>query len=272
MQVQTQSRDASNVARAVNTPLRVAAFWLAYWAIFIGLGLVLGLVPPALRMLAAGLVVTAATVALTIVFTRSEGLSRAAAGADWANGSLKRFVLGFAFGAAMVVLLIGLTRLALGPVTFVRNGATGTSLIILMTVTFIALSAGEELGFRGYPFQRLRERYGIIAAQIIVALVFAVYHLLQGWPLVNALVGTTAGSVLFGVAVLASRGLAFPIGVHAAWNAGSWLLGMKDEAGYWRLEPGRQPSFVEGAAIYLTVLGVSILALGWWMRRVAARS
>jgi hypothetical protein len=76
--------------------------------------------------------------------------------------------------------------------------------------------------------------------------------------------------MLFGMAVLASRGLAFPIGVHAAWNAGSWLLGMKDEAGYWRLEPGRQPSFAEGAAIYLTVIAVSMLTLWWWMRRAAA--
>ncbi len=94
-----------------------------------------------------------------------------------------------------------------------------------MLVTFIALSAGEELGFRGYPFYRLKERYGILSAQIIVALAFAVYHMLQGWPPVNALVGTTAGSVLFGFATLASRGLAFPIGVHAAWNAGFVAIG-----------------------------------------------
>ena len=115
-----------------------------------------------------------------------------------------------------------------------------------MIVTFIALSAGEELGFRGYPFYRLRDRYGIVSAQIIVALAFAVYHMLQGWPPVNALVGTTAGSVLFGLAALASRGLAFPIGVHAAWNAGSWLIGMKDETGYWRMELAQQPSFLAG--------------------------
>ena len=253
----------------MNTPLRVAAFWLAYAAIFLGLGLVLGLVPPAARMLAAGLLITTATMALTVVFTRRELLTLAAAGADWTKGSLTRFATGLAFGAAMVALLIGISRLALGPIAFVRNTGAGPPPLTLMFVTFIALSAGEELGFRGYPFYRLKERYGIVSAQIVVALAFAVYHMLQGWPPVNALVGTTAGSVLFGLAALASRGLAFPIGVHAAWNAASWLLGMKDETGYWRIELAQQPSFFAGAAVYLTVFGASMLALWWWMGRSA---
>ncbi len=261
----------SRIARPVDVPLRVAAFWLAYAAIFLGLGLVLGLVPPAARMLVAGLLVTTAAMALTVVFTRSERLTLVAAGADWTKGSLTRFATGLVFGATMVALLIGISRLTLGPIAFVRNTGVDASLVTLMIATFIALSAGEELGFRGYPFYRLRERYGIVSAQIIVALAFAVYHMLQGWPPANALVGTTAGSVLFGVATLASRGLAFPIGVHAAWNAGSWLMGMKDETGYWRIELAQQPSFVAGAAVYLTVFGASMLALWWWMGRVERR-
>ena len=49
----------------MNVPLRVAAFWLAYAALFLGLGLVLGLVPPAGRMLVSGVLITTATMALT---------------------------------------------------------------------------------------------------------------------------------------------------------------------------------------------------------------
>lgn len=252
----------------MNIALRVVAFWLAYAATFLGLGLVLGLVPPAGRMLAAGLLITTAAMALTILFTRSEGLTLAAAGADWAKGSLTRFATGLGFGVAMVALLIGLSRATLGPIAFVRNTGADASPLTLMFVTFVALSAGEELGFRGYPFYRLKERYGIVSAQIIVALAFAVYHMLQGWPPLNALVGTTAGSMLFAFAALASRGLAFPIGVHAAWNAASWLVGMKDETGYWRMALANQPSFFAGAAVYLTVFGAAMLALWWWMGRV----
>ncbi|HYD51111.1 MAG TPA: type II CAAX endopeptidase family protein [Gemmatimonadaceae bacterium] len=251
----------------LNVPLRVAAFWLGYSAIFVGLGLVLGLAPPAVRMLVAGLLVTLASIALTAALTRSEGGSLAAVGAGWSSGSVTRFSTGIAFGGAMVALLVALSRIALGPISFARSPGATASTVLLMSATFIALSAGEELGFRGYPFQRLRDRYGVGTAQVVVALAFAAYHLLQGWPLVNALVGTTAGSVLFGMAVLASRGLAFPIGMHAAWNLGSWVLGTKGEAGYWRMDLAGQPSFVALTAVYLGVMVVSTAALWWWMRR-----
>ncbi len=117
----------SRTAGQVNIPLRVAAFWLAYAAIFLGLGLVLGLVPPAARMLVAGLLITTATMALTVVFTRSERLTLAAAGADWTKGSLTRFATGLGFGAAMVAVLIGISRVALGPITFVRNAGADVS-------------------------------------------------------------------------------------------------------------------------------------------------
>jgi hypothetical protein len=140
-----------------------------------------------------------------------------------------------------------------------------------MCATYAALAAGEELGFRGYPFHRLRDRFGVVIAQIIVALAFAVYHLLQGWPLVNALIGTTAGSVLFGLATLVSGGLAFPIGVHAAWNIGSWAIGTKAEGGVWRMDLAHAPSFAESAAVYLGVMLISTLSLWAWIRKSGRR-
>ena len=131
----------SNIARQADAALRVATFWLLYSGIFLSLGLVLGLVPPAARMLVAGLLITTAAMALTVVFTRSERLTLAAAGADWTKGSLTRFATGLAFGMAMIALLVGVSRLTLGPLAFVRNPGADMPLVGLMTVTFIALSA-----------------------------------------------------------------------------------------------------------------------------------
>ncbi len=255
------------IAGRLGVLIRVAAFWCAYAAIILGVGRLIPLVPPAGRMLATGLFVTVAALALTRVMTSSEGASLATVGAEWSAGSVARFSAGLVFGGAMIALLLLLSRLALGPFTFARSPDVGALAVPTMVVTFLALAAGEELGFRGYPFHRLRERYGIVAAQAVVALAFAGYHVLQGWPLVNALVGTTVGSVLFGTAVIATRGLAFPIGVHAAWNVGSWLLGTKGEAGVWRMDLARQPSFGALLAVYLGVMVASMLALWWWMSR-----
>ena len=251
----------------MNVAVRVAGFWLGYGAIFVGLGLVLGLAPPGARLLVAGTLVTLGSLALTYAFTKSEGLSTADVGARWSTGSERRFLAGFAFGCAMVLLLVALSRFALGPFTFVRVPGVGGATVALMFVTYLTLSAGEELGFRGYPFQRLRQRYGTVAAQVAVALAFAAYHMFQGWHPVNAMLGTTAGSVLFCVATMASGGLAFPVGVHAAWNIGSWALGTKDDTGFWRIDVAQPPSFVGGALVYLSVMVVSTATLWWWMRR-----
>ena len=251
----------------MNVPIRVAGFWLGYSAIFIGLGLVLGMAPPAARLLLAGTLVTLGSLAITYALTKNEGSSLSAVGAGWSAGSAMRFLSGFAVGIAMVLLLVTLCRVALGPLTFVRVPDVGLTTVALMVLTYVTLSAGEELGFRGYPFQRLRQCYGTVTAQSVVALAFAAYHVLQGWHPVNALVGTTAGSIVFGVATIASGGLAFPIGMHAAWNVGSWMLGTKNDAGYWQMDIAAPPSFVAGALVYLTVMGLTMLALWWWMRR-----
>ena len=250
----------------VNVAPRVAGFWLGYTAIFIALGLFLGMAPPAARLLVAGTLITLVSLALTYALTRSEGISLSAVGAGWTTGSERRFLVGFAVGIAMVFLLLMLSRIALGPVTFVRVPEIGLRSIALMVVTYVTLSAGEELGFRGYPFQRLRQRYGTVAAQLVVALAFAAYHMLQGWHPINALIGTTAGSILFGVATIVSGGLAFPIGMHAAWNIGTWMLGTKGDAGYWRMDLAAQPSFAAGALVYLAVMGLTMAAMCWWMR------
>lgn len=251
-----------------STAARVAAFWALYAAILFVGGLAMGMAPPTGRMLVNGTVVTALTLLLTFAFVRKERSSMAEVGAGWSSGSVRRFGAGFVVGLAMVGLLIALTRVVIGPLEFARNGTVTVSTVALMLITFIALSAGEETGFRGYPFQRLRTAFGIWPAQIVVALAFAAYHVFQGSSLANAIVGAMAGSVLFGVAMLASGGLAFPIGLHAAWNIGEWMLGTKGEVGYWRIDVGAQPSFLVVAAVYLAVMAVTTLAI-WGLRSPA---
>lgn len=70
--------------------------------------------------------------------------------------------------------------------------------------------------------------------QWMVALVFAAEHRLGGSTWIHALLGAGVGSLLFGMASLATRGLALPIGLHAAWNFGQWVAGDKEFPGIWR--------------------------------------
>src|SRR5205814_5127242 len=58
-------------------------------------------------------------------------------------------------------------------------------------------------------------------------------HVAGGSTWLHAFFGAGVGSLLFGMAALATRGLALPIGLHAAWNFGDWVHGGKDSIGLW---------------------------------------
>ncbi len=137
-------------------------------------------------------------------------------------------------------------------------------------LTYIALSSREELGFRGYPLLRLKEFFGVWGAQIIVALAFGAEHIAGGWSLPRALLGASVGSLLFGMAAIASRGLALPIGLHAAWNFGDWILGGKGSGGLWNAvidEGHRESAQLVATIAYLVVMGSATFAFWIWYRR-----
>jgi CAAX protease family protein len=136
-------------------------------------------------------------------------------------------------------------------------------------MAYLALSIREELGFRGYPLRRLDRVFGLWAAQLFVAIVFAAEHRLGGLPWSQALLGPGAGSLLFGMIAIATRGLAVGIGVHAAWNFGQWALGLKGQPGLWQgvVKDGVQESARTGTISYLAVIGAATLAFWFWHRK-----
>jgi membrane protease YdiL (CAAX protease family) len=136
---------------------------------------------------------------------------------------------------------------------------------------FLALAAYEEIGFRGYPLARLLPSFGIWPTLLLIAPMFALYHLAMGWPLVQAAAGTGVGSLLFGMAaVAAKRGLAFPVGVHAGWNFTTWCL--SSGSGPWKMT---FPSYLShrvqtvGMIVYVTCMLAGTVILWLWTRRTA---
>jgi membrane protease YdiL (CAAX protease family) len=118
-------------------------------------------------------------------------------------------------------LLIGVMALLVAAVlpfpwelnTGFRAGAAAWSLAYLLSS-----NAVEELVFRGYGFERMIAAIGHWPAQILTALLFAMFHVVQGWPWQVALVSTTLGSVLFGLVFVRWQSVPAALGVHAAMN------------------------------------------------------
>jgi len=223
----------------------------------------------ALHDLIAVSIAAVGTYLLTWVFVRWDGLRLWDVGAAWSARSLPRIAVGFAIGA----LMVGVQVLALafaGQVRWERVASTGVHEAALTLVLFLVVALREELAFRGYPLRRLDMVWGAVAAQAIVETIFAAEHWAAGYPLMTAIWGVLVGGLLFGVAALVTRGLAVGVGIHMAWNFGSWMIGNKDTPGIWK--PVLAPEMAAraehvGIAGYLLAFALAMLGLWWWGRR-----
>jgi membrane protease YdiL (CAAX protease family) len=160
--------------------------------------------------------------------------------------------------------------MATGYLHWERAPENGAVLAAITLIAYLALASREELAFHGYPLRRLERSFGMGGAQLIVALVFALEHMVGGWPWTRALFGAGVGSLLFGMAAIATRGLAVPIGLHAAWNFGQSMMGLYGEPAIWRAVVDKgQEQYIEHVRTisYLAVMGSATLAFWVWKRK-----
>lgn len=260
---------------APNTPARalrrVLLFWVGYLALLFVAGMVKGMLPSSVGQLAWGTLGAGTVLLLTLAMLHREGRGTASIGLRLTGGSLPRLGAGFALGAALYALHLGLIG-ATTSLRLERNPEAGATAIVIAVLGYLALSAMEELGFRGYPLRTLVPVLGHWRAQLLVAAVFAANHLLYGWSLSSVLLGVTAGGLLFGAAATASGGLAVPIGIHAAWNTMGWMVGEKGNDGMWRLAvaPGDSAHVTAVATVTYLVVMLGATAVCWaaYRRRV----
>lgn len=184
-------------------------------------------------------------------------------------GELGPADLRFMTGLAMVAVQTALVCIG-GHVRWVRTPGEIGLPVAISFFSYLLLASREELAFRGYPLRRLASTVGVWIAQFTVIVAFVLEHRLGGFSWTTALLGVSAGALLFGVAAIATRGLAVPIGLHAGFNFGQWVIGEKEKAGLWR--PVIDESFGNrvdaiGMVSYLFVFGLVTLAFWWWQHK-----
>jgi membrane protease YdiL (CAAX protease family) len=160
-----------------------------------------------------------AVLAVTLLFLRWDRRSAATIGLNLSWRRVGEFVCGLG-GGALLVAVIALVIALMLPFSWARNPRFDPTLAMFSFVSLLYGNSVEELIFRGYSFERLIAGIGHWKAQLVTAILFAVFHIANGWSWQAALVGTTIGSLLFGLVFVRWESVPAAAGVHVAAN---WL-------------------------------------------------
>jgi membrane protease YdiL (CAAX protease family) len=244
-----------------NAIIKCLLFWILFDALLFGLGHLAALAPPGWSRLLQGLLGTLAGFALIRLFLKSEKRAFSDIGLVWDRSTLIKFLLGILVGIALftvvLFILLNFTGLEL------KRSSNGINVQawLISFIVILPLAFMEELVFRSYTLLKLEKAYGLLWAQIMVAIPFALYHVVGGWSWQVAFLGPFVWAFVFGLAAIWSRGIALPTGIHAALNFLQVLAGMKaGKASFWTLEL-KQKSADASVMANRVGIGVQILIL-----------
>ena len=200
---------------ALLVPLMIGQYWLQTLLRYLGVpggGWQLGLV-------------ALATFACTWACTRMRREPLASVGFRLDRRWMREVGLGTAIGigqvlaAVSMIWAIGGVRMEFDPEWSLWALASGSLLFVLVAIQ-------EEVLFRGFLFQRLRDGLGAWPALLLLAILFALAHGdnpgMEAATTVVATLDMALGGVVLGLAYLRTRSLALPIGIHLGWN---WMQG-----------------------------------------------
>jgi membrane protease YdiL (CAAX protease family) len=184
------------------------------------------------------------------------------------------FLMAFIFGLEWA---LGWVRLQ-GFAWHWRPPMTLVSLLLGYASFYIFVAFGEEIAFRGYILQNLRQDWGTLVALLVSSFLFALLHGLNPHFTPLALVGIALAGVFMAYGYLLSGSLWLPIAFHFAWNFAQGPLfsfpvsGLASE-GLLLLERGDSPSLITGGAFGPEggIVGVIALLLGLLLLRLCWR-
>ncbi len=209
--------------------LKVFAFYLLTLVVFIGSSVIAkqSILPDLFSLILA----TIFTFILVYWFVRNDKSSLSKNGLCYDKKSFLRFFLGFGLGMMMVLIMVIIVN-NFSDVSFVPSQLFDLAILAVNIPLILFVACREELVFRTYMLWKLKVNMGTVTAMIVVTAIFIVEHLFGGYSVVNALIGSGLGAILFGFATLRTGNIALSTGLHFAWNLTHWLFGFKGNTGF----------------------------------------
>lgn len=214
--------------KIVNNKLKSLVKSIGFIAMFILFGAILSQLKPFFpaeyERYAQGLLGTIGVILTVIVFLKWEKKKPKDYGLNWEKSSFAKSVIGVSLGivlaAAMMFSQIGYSQLELS-----LNHDVSLFPFLFWSLAFVPLAFMEEVAFRSYPLLTLKKAFGFRATQIILALLFAVYHMLMMWSPEISLLGPGVWALAYALTAVMSGGIAFPTGLHFGLNFVQSVIG-----------------------------------------------
>lgn len=256
--------------------INVLLFWAGYVAITLSVGFVTSMFisSEVLQITAWGFISSIGLIALSKFFFRTKHKRETKLDLKLNTLGFNDLSIGLLVGAASFGIHVVIVSVFAGPIRFEWVSGIGAVTVLIFFTRFFSTSLMEEIGFRGFTLQNLQHKIGIWPAVLITSIVFGLSHLLYGWNIQTILLGVIPGGLLWGMSAVATRGIAMPIGLHAAWNFAGWTAGNRAEVGLLRMiieEDALEWTQLVGTISYLSIFGV-LTIIFWWIHRKRSES
>jgi membrane protease YdiL (CAAX protease family) len=162
-----------------------------------------------------------ALLAATAIMTRLANKKPfSAAGLSFTRGSARDFALGSFLGLLMMGGIV-FVESALGYVSLASRGLGLADVLWILATSgllFAMAALGEELLFRGYPFQSIMQGVTFLPAALGTSALFAAAHLRNPAISTFGIVNIALAGMWLSFAYLKTRTLWLPFGLHFSWN------------------------------------------------------
>lgn len=209
--------------------LKAILFCIIFTGLFIALTFLKSLTPEKSERLVHGIIGTLAAILTTWLFLKFDRKTFADIGLKFEKATVKKFFIGILIGIGIMGLL-SMSVIYFSGFKIETNSNSDILNFLFLTLPLIPLAFLEELGFRAYPLQILKDKVGIRSCIIITSVLFALYHIANGWTITNAFLGAGVWGIVFGLAAIYSNGISLPTGLHYAANLTTAAFGVTNSS------------------------------------------
>ena len=251
---------------------------ISFIALYIIFGAVLSQIkyffPPQFERYAQGILGTIGAIITVIIFLRVEKKTFRDYGLNWEKTSFKKFILGLSLGIVLAAVMM-LSQVLYSGLVLSFNNDVNLVTFLPWSLAFIPLAFMEEIAFRSYPLIRLNKSFGLRTTQFILAILFAVYHMLMMWSPKASILGPGIWALAYTLTAVAPNGIAVPTGLHFGLNfVQSVIGGQKGIEPIWNLDypQGISESSISanenfGLGLHISLLILSVIATEIYIRK-----